>query len=174
LVRVAGALGVLVVLFAAFTARLFVWPPAGHPSHADAIVVPSGDHGERVKAALDLIREGVSSVFVHAGDHDTPEADVLCAGGQAFEVICLHPEPDSTEQEARAVGRLARERGWKQVVVVTSTQHVTRAGLLFRRCVKGAVTMVGAHAHFDFSTNARLIAHEWLGVAYALVVHRGC
>jgi uncharacterized SAM-binding protein YcdF (DUF218 family) len=174
LLVVGAVVFLVVVLVAVLTARLFVWPAAAHPRHADAVVMLSGDHGERLPIALKMIHDGVASVFVHAGDPDTPEARVLCAGGAVFEVICLKPHPDSTRDEARAVGRLASARGWKDIAVVTSTQHVTRAGLLFRRCVKGSVAMVPARPSFDFGTMAKLVAHEWLGVVYALTAARAC
>ena len=45
-------------------------------------------------------------------------------------------------EDARAIARLARERGWSSIVVVTSRFHVTRARMLFRRCYRGALSVV--------------------------------
>lgn len=157
-----------------FTARLFIWPPGSRPDRVDAVVVLSGDHGERLPEALRLIRRGVSSTLVLDGTPDFPLVLELCQERQAFEVICLRPEPDSTRAEARAAGRLAAERRWKRLVVVTTTYHVTRSGLLFRRCFDGRVATVGADPPRGWRASTGQIAHEWFGVAYALTFGRGC
>src|SRR5438105_3258221 len=60
------------------------------------------------------------------------------------QVVCFTAVPFSTQGEARTVRRLARERGWRSVVVVTSTFHVTRAHMLFRRCYRGPLAMIGS------------------------------
>ena len=173
-VRLALGAASVVAIGAFATAWLFVWPPSASPKSADAVVVLSGDHGERLPLALDLLRSGVSKVFVHAGDRDSPEARALCQGGQPFEVVCLDLQPDSTRIEARAVGDLARERGWRTIVVVTSSQHATRAGLAFRRCVDGTVEVVHDRAKVPRRTLAVLIRSEWLKVAYSVMVNRDC
>ncbi len=174
LARVAlGAAAVLAIAgFATF--RLFVWPPSSSPESADAVVLLSGDHGERLPRALELLRSGVSRTFVHAGERDTPEARELCEGNQPFEVVCLDVRPDSTRAEARAVGDLARARGWRSIAVVTSTQHATRAGLAFRRCVDGGVEVLHARPDLPRRTVAGLILDEWLKLAYSVTVDRSC
>jgi uncharacterized SAM-binding protein YcdF (DUF218 family) len=90
-------------------------------------------------------------------------------------MVCLHPKPDKTRTEARAVGTLARERNWHDLVVVTTTQHVTRAGLLFRRCHDGPVSVVGTDlAKGSGGLTARDRVHEWLGLGYALTLGVSC
>ena len=160
----------IVVVAAGATARLFVWPPTGSLGRVDAIIVLAGDYGERLDRALILMREGVSSTLVLDGEPDSVHVLDLCAGGQPFEVVCLRPHPDSTRYEARAAGRLAAERNWKRVAVVTSTAHVTRAGILFDRCLDASVVMVEGRRRPD----VRFLVHEWLGLGHALIVGRGC
>jgi len=95
------------------------------------------------------MRAGVAPTLVISDGHDPnwPAANRLCAeGSPGFQVVCFTPDPYSTRGEARGFARLARERGWRSVVVVTSTFHVTRARMLFRRCFRGRVEGVGAHA----------------------------
>ena len=152
----------------------FVRPATGEPTRADAVVVLSGDHGERLARAMELIDAGVTSTLVFDGALDSPRAVELCRGGQRFEVICLRPDPDNTREEARAAGRLAETRGWKRLVVSTSTYHVPRSGLLFRRCVGGEVVMVAGEPARSRLSVVRSIAREWVGVAYHLTVERGC
>jgi uncharacterized SAM-binding protein YcdF (DUF218 family) len=156
------------------TARVFVWPPSDDVARADAVVVLSGDHGERLPRALELLRSGVTSTLVQVGEPDSPTARDLCLEHPAFEVVCLKPSPDSTRQEARAVGELARFRGWRTLIVVTSTQHVSRAGLLFRRCVDGRVATVHANPPFGRRLLADQIGREALKLGYALILDRGC
>lgn len=134
------------------------------------MVVLSGDRGERLARALQLVEAGVAPTLVLDGQPDFQQAEDLCRGGQAYEVVCLRPEPDSTRAEARAAARLASDRRWRHIVVVTTTSHVTRAGLLFRRCVEGSVHMVKAHRRPQLGP----VVHEWLGVVHALTLARGC
>ena len=152
----------------------FVWPATGDPAQADAVVVLSGDHGERLSLALDLLERGVTTTLVFAGALDSARAIELCHGDQSFEVICLTPRPDNTREEARAAGRLAEARGWRRVVVATSNAHVLRAGLLFERCVEGDVIMIGGDPPYSRRMALRNLVREWLGVARALSVARAC
>lgn len=156
------------------TARLFVWPPSTVPRGADAVVVLSGDHGERLPRALDLIRGGLSTTLVEVGEPDSQAAQDLCDRGAAFQVFCLRPSHDSTQTEARAVGQLAQSQRWARVVVVTSTQHATRAGLLFRRCLPGDVDVVAARPPFGWRLMGKLVAIEWAKLGYALTADRTC
>jgi uncharacterized SAM-binding protein YcdF (DUF218 family) len=128
---------------------LFVWPPAesAPPAHADAIVVLSGDK-RRLTPALAIVRRGVAPVLAISSVGRTrkwPSARALCASGHYAKarVLCFDAHPFSTQGEARAVARLARRRGWRSVVVVTSTFHVTRASMLFHRCVHVPVRVTG-------------------------------
>ncbi len=59
-------------------------------------------------------------------------------------------------------------------VIVTSTPHLTRSRLLFRRCLKGSVIGVAAWPPYGRDTWIGAVRHEWLGTADALAVHRGC
>jgi uncharacterized SAM-binding protein YcdF (DUF218 family) len=172
---------VLVALLAAWLMAclvLFVWPPAesSAPAHADAVVVLSGNKA-RLAPGLALIRRGVAPVLALSTVQRTPhwpEAERLCATHRyaGARVVCFTAVPFSTVGEARTVTRLAREQGWKSVVVVTSTFHVTRADMLFRRCFHGHLSVVGSS-----STWWRL-PEEWASETGKLIVQltaeRGC
>jgi uncharacterized SAM-binding protein YcdF (DUF218 family) len=129
---------------------LFVWPPAESavPAHADVVVVLSGSK-VRLPPALALIRRGVAPVLAISTVQRTkhwPQAERLCATHQyaGARVVCFTAVPFSTRGEAETVTRLAHERGWRSVVVVTSTFHITRAHMLFKRCFHGPLSFVGA------------------------------
>lgn len=161
-------------LFTVVTARLFVWPPSDRPERVDAVVVLSGDHGERLPRALRLMQAGTAPTLVLAGEPDTVLAMRLCDERRTYEVVCLRPNPDSTRAEARSTGRLAAERRWRSVLVVTTTHHVTRAELLFRRCFDGRVLAVGADPPYGWRTSLRQVVDEGLKVGHALLLERSC
>jgi len=173
-IRLALVVAVGAVLLGAVSVVPILWPPTSDPRHADAVVVPSGDHGERLPRALDLIHRGAVAILVFVGEPDSAQELEMCRGGQAFEVVCLHPTPDSTRAEAEAVGREAARRGWRTIVVASTSLHVFRAGLLFSRCVHGTVLLVSAPPPYGWATSARQVLHEWLGLADAWVLKRGC
>ena len=168
------ALGGLFLMILGGALVQFVWPRTDSPGRADAVVVLSGDHGERLAKGLQLMEAGVAPTLVLNGTPDMLQVLELCRGGQPFEVVCLRPEPDSTRAEARAAGRLASERRWKHMVVVTTTYHVTRVRLLFSRCFDGAVRMVGATPPYGRAMGVRQIIHESLGVGHSITLARGC
>ncbi len=174
LLRAVIAAVIVVVTWVVVTAMLFVWPRSSNPTRADAVVVPSGDHGERLAEALRLIERGVSRVLVLDGAPDFAEVFRLCQEPQSFEVVCLRPDPDNTRGEARAAGELAEERAWKSVVLVTTTHHLTRAGLLFGRCVDGTVHKVAVTPRYGWRMPLRQIPREWAGLAHAAVLTRSC
>lgn len=167
--------GTVVSLALAMTLVPFLRPASDDPRQADAVIVLSGDHGERLAVATRLLGNGVAATLVFAGTRDRVQEDVLCAAPpEGFEVVCLRPQPDSTRAEARASAQLAEQRGWRRIVVVTSDYHVTRSRLLFERCFDGQVDVVGGDSNHSVAVLARVVAHEWLAVGHALTVGRSC
>lgn len=149
-------------------------PRLDQATSANAVVVLSGDHGERLVAGLELMERDVAPTLVLVGAPDFAEADALCRDMQDYEVVCLRPEPDpNTRGQARAVTALANTRAWRSLAIVTSTQHVTRARLLFDRCFQGELAMIGADLPPE-ANRRRAIAHEWLGLVHAATFARGC
>jgi uncharacterized SAM-binding protein YcdF (DUF218 family) len=155
------------------TRALFVSPDTDAPGVADAVVVLSGDYGDRFASALALMDRRVAPTLVHVGDPDFAAVEDRCETKQAFEVVCLRPRPDSTRAEARALARLVSQRRWRSVVVVTSLPHVTRTRLLFDRCVEGVVRVVGSQPPPQ-ARGRRTLIHEWLGFLYAQTIARRC
>ena len=54
----------LVVAWLVATSLLFVWPGEDSPAHANAVVVLSGAHSERLDKGLVLMRRGVAPVLM--------------------------------------------------------------------------------------------------------------
>jgi hypothetical protein len=170
----------LVGLWLVASAVLFVWPQANDapPAHADAVVVLSGGRNSRLDPALKLMASGIAPVLAISSPFRDPRwttAIRLCDGKTphpGFKVICFQAVPYSTRGEAETVARLARHDGWHRLVVVTSTYHVTRARMLFRRCYHEKLWTVGT------SSPTLRLPEEWASETAKLVVQtvfeRGC
>ncbi len=159
----------LVAVLAFGTFRLFVWPETDAVQPADAVVVLAGGDGERLDRGLDLVREGVAPTLALSFGPDD-----LCGGAeQPFAVVCFRPDPENTRGEAAAIARIAAEHGWTNLVLVTSTSHVTRARMLLERCFPGTLQVTDATPRAGLPGWALAIVHEWGGLAEA-IADRDC
>jgi uncharacterized SAM-binding protein YcdF (DUF218 family) len=174
LTRIRAFVALALAVWLAAAAILFVWPRQDDPGHADAVVVLSGARKTRLAKGLELVRDGASSTLVISDGRAQgwPEANRLCAGGAPFRVVCFKPRPYSTHGEAEGVARLAREHGWRSLLVVTSRYHVTRSRLLFRRCTEAGVGAVAART--SPAAIALNVPFEWGKLLYQLTVERDC
>ena len=110
---------------------------------ADALIVLSDDnfYADRAQRAAELLREGKATLIVasgrrlrpNAGIADLMEHDLIERGVPKDRIMRLPHDADSTPEEAEAVARLAKERKWRSVIVVTSNYHTRRARYIFRR-----------------------------------------
>jgi uncharacterized SAM-binding protein YcdF (DUF218 family) len=71
----------------------------------------------------------------------TPASDV-CREKRPYPVICFTPDPVTTQGEARALQRLAKEHEWQTVNVLTAKFHVARSRIILERCYKGDLNVV--------------------------------
>lgn len=136
------------------------------------MILLSGDHGERQTLALRLLEEAVAPTLVLVGTSDGGVEKDLCSAPKSFEVVCVRLNPDSTRNEARATAELAEQRGWRSLVVVTSTPHATRAHMLFSRCFDGSVATLGAWPPYGRAEVGRQVVREWFATAKALMSGR--
>ena len=161
---------VLIVAFGVATARLIVWPAQGMPPHVSAIVMLAGP-GDRLDVALKLAREHRAPMLVvsqgqHGYGGPCPQAT------PGVKLICFEPDPGNTRGEAEFTGRLARQYGWRSVVVVTARDQATRARIVVRRCFGGQIYVMAGSlplANWPYQ-----IAYEWGALFKALVLYRGC
>jgi hypothetical protein len=160
----------ILVVFAAATARLFVWPALGMPSRVSAIVMLAGP-GDRLPVALRLARAHRAPMLVVSRGHEG-------YGGPCprkipgVKLICFDPDPASTQGEAEFVGRLARRYHWRSVVLVTTRVQDTRARVRVGRCFRGKVYAVGVA--LPLSQWPYQIAYEWGALAKALFLQTAC
>jgi uncharacterized SAM-binding protein YcdF (DUF218 family) len=168
---VAAALLALFLAFCAVSARLFVFPDTGMPKHVDAIVVLGGS-GDRLDLGMQLAQQGKASYLVLSlGLPWVPPGICQQHVGPA-QVICFVPDPDTTQGEARGAGRIARQHGWKAIVLVTTRDQVWRAHLRFERCYAGRIYGVGSPIGWYRWPYA--IGYQWAGTIKAETSQRGC
>lgn len=157
-------------LFLAGSARLFVWPHQDPPSPADAVVVLGGG-GRRRPVGYELARRGLAKTLLVSTSDTSKELRGLPAL-PGVEVVKFRPVPFSTQGEARYLADQARARGWTHVIVVAGRSQVTRARLRIGRCYPGPLAMVGSPVQIQWL--AYDVAYEWAALAKALVLQRGC
>lgn len=116
---------------------------------ADAAVILGGAPRYRAPTAIRLLRAGtVGALVAVGGGRDALEAHrtarFLARQGvsPARVVVLTDPAPGTAEEAARCV-RLAAERGWRRLLVVTSPYHTWRAGQLFDRRARRVGVAVG-------------------------------
>ena len=128
------ALGLLYLGLVAVGAILIVSDPI---QPVDAVVVLSGDDGDRLALAIEMHDQGIAPKLVITDT--TEEANELLVqearrGGFApGDIILTTIQVRNTVDEARAVRELAQNNGWKGVMVVTDPFHSLRTRVVFRR-----------------------------------------
>jgi hypothetical protein len=168
--KVVAVVTVLVLVFAAATARVLVWPVEWTPATADAIVMLAGP-GDRLPVALQLASEHKAPVLVvsrgwmgYGGPCPAPTPGVR--------TICFDPSPGNTRGEAEYVGGLARRYDWHSIILVATRAQAVRAQLLFGRCLTGQVYVATAPvAWYNWPYQ---IAYGWAALIKAAVFVRTC
>jgi uncharacterized SAM-binding protein YcdF (DUF218 family) len=157
---------------------LYILNPAStsHPRRADAIVVLGPSLPDRVAQAVRLAGDlGIGQLAVSIGDTSGQRTAFPCTGAPAsLEVTCFVPAPYTTRGEAREIGTLAGERGWRSVIVIAPTPQLGRAHMLVRRCFGGTIQMVRAPEHSGVSSWIYQFFYQSAAYVKALTVARGC
>jgi len=140
-------------------------------SPADAFSADFYDAVDRFITAAELARLGKAPVLILGGGHpggapdDVRESEYLKRWFESWlpkkaEILQLGKCMD-THDESVQVARIAKERGWKSVILVTSAAHMRRAAGLFRKagldpiCV--ACDFEGTASLLDWENNPRRI-----------------
>lgn len=136
----------LLVLGGAAGYPVYVRPQVDEPRQADAVLVLGGTAaGQRYLRGLQLAHDGMAPTLVLSNPYRPadPVLDAICGRSQpGFEVLCFAPDPRTTLGEGRELHRLASERGWRTVIVVTSTSHISRARYIIGKCFAGELVLV--------------------------------
>lgn len=177
------------VVLALLTTVLFVWPPTGQPSPADAIVVFGGT-GDRRDKAVQLARRHLAPVVVFSlwegaqnpachpamgaqhGHLASWQRQVIELQASGLKVLCFAPSPVSTQGEAEEVRRLVARFHWQRIILVTSREQAFRARLRVTRCYQGHVDVASVPVGLHLVPYT--VAYEWGALIKALVLQRAC
>lgn len=143
MLKAVSAIGVLIIVWAVAGFFLYVTPLADSPKHANVLFV-LGPPDQRMNYAQKLMDQGyapVLAVSVPLAADGTYDAEI-CNAHRPYRVLCFHPEPFTTQGEARALRDLSAKYGWKSADVLTAQFHVARARVIVDRCYKGELSMV--------------------------------
>jgi uncharacterized SAM-binding protein YcdF (DUF218 family) len=122
----------------------------------DAIVVLSGDEGDRVEEAIKWYEKGYGKYFVITKTHteDIGEGQTyseklmriaIDAGVPADSMFVTAGESSSTIEEALAVKVLAKQRNITSLLVITAPYHTRRTQMIFNREFKDSDIKVLVH-----------------------------
>lgn len=113
-----------------------------YPSREEVGGLHFNQSADRAVAALELIRLGKAKTLVIGGTGFTHDGTAYAEGDIFREILVVRqlggPEVISlggckhTRHEAEKTAKLAQERGWKRVLLVTSATHMKRAAGVFR------------------------------------------
>ena len=138
------------VIFGLYLFRVPILQAAGHfwvvdedPEPADAIMILGDDNlqADRANRAAQLYQAQWAPIVVASGRPlrsyvsipDLMRRDLM-ARGVPEKAIVSYPQPvANTREEAAALRKLAVERGWRHVLVVTSNYHTRRTHFIFAR-----------------------------------------
>ena len=142
------------------------------PPHVDAIVMLNGS-GSRLNTALQLGWEHRAPVLVISRGSQYWGHGSICAPKiPQVTVICFDPNPATTQGEAEFVGRLARQRHWRSITLVTTTPQDTRARLRLERCFSGDVYVIAVMP--PAQNWPYTLVYEWGATVKALFLQRAC
>jgi hypothetical protein len=163
---------VLVLAFAATTARVFVWPSLPPlPKHVDAIIELAGP-GDRDARAIELATEHRAPLLVQSTVASDATSDTCLQPIPDVTIECFHPDPETTRGEARWIGEQAAARHWTSIIIVTTPDHAWRARLRVERCFPGQVYVaISPLPTWDW---IRQIPYQWAATVKAELFQRGC
>ena len=161
-------------------ARAVLFPQVDSPERVDAIVVVAGSNDDRYVYARSLAEEGVTDHILVSQpvggtgsyadfiDAYCASAPILARDGRRIDVECFAPDVGTTEGETTAATRLASERGYSSLLVVTYWGHVSRVRMYFEQCFDGAVYVTDTPRPTSISRRYALL-HETGGYFKAFV-----
>lgn len=154
-VAVLAALRLIAPWAAETYARGFIVEDELLPS--DAVVVLAGGNGERLHAGIQLYKRhlarelfivgpDVPMIPVYTGEDSLTQAEakrrIALKRGVPADSIVFQLGPTSTFEEAEVAARVAKEQGWRSLIVVTSPFHTRRARATFHRAFHGMDTKI--------------------------------
>ncbi len=109
----------------------------------DAIVVLTGGKG-RIGTGVRLLKAGAGRSLILSGVDADADMDSIFINGIERSVrdrITLEKRSGSTYENAMEVKRIAVEKGFRSVILVTSSYHMKRALLIFSHTLPGYIAI---------------------------------
>jgi uncharacterized SAM-binding protein YcdF (DUF218 family) len=165
----------------AFADRVARLTPADPPTPADGIVALTGGSDIRLRAATDLLEQGMGQRLLVSGvNHQVTRSQIWGVTGASKPLfdccIDLDFAAANTIGNARETARWARAMGYHSLILVTADYHMPRAALELRAQSPQAriaaypvVTPdLDAHRWWETSAGARLMVSEYMKYMVAL------
>jgi uncharacterized SAM-binding protein YcdF (DUF218 family) len=172
---------VLLALILAWLAWCYVVianPTLNKVQHADAIVVLGGPSmDDRVAYARELASEGYAPNLLVSVGKFTEHLRLYVACRKPIPGVvlqCFSPSPATTQGEAEQIGRDAKLHGWRRVIVITDSYHVSRARLIVDRCFKGVTIMTAPEPHHTVASLAQQFLYQSVAFAKAELIKTSC
>lgn len=179
-----------VVYFARHPIMRFVaefWVVDEPAPHADVIVLLGDDnfYADRATHAAQLLRQGVAPEIVASGRRLRPNAslselmehDLIERGVPKEKVEKFTHDASDTIEEAEALEKLATQRHWKSLVIVTSNYHTRRVRYIYEKIFPQGITVTVASAPdgdfdpqkwWEKGKSIKLFVHELAGYINAM------
>jgi uncharacterized SAM-binding protein YcdF (DUF218 family) len=183
LVRTAGVASIagflLLAVIGVTGVVVFSHAPEDALQKADAVIVLGGEHDGREEYGRRLVRSGYASVLVLSDPYPKSDPVMRRACDSArddVETICVRPNPLTTEGEATLTRRLATERGWTKVIVLTWRYHLPRARFVFSKCLSwppDRLVLRGVPRDYDLPLGywEYIYSYQFLAFAKAAISH---
>src|SRR5579863_4426673 len=142
------------------------WTVDERPVAADAIVILGDDNysGDRATRAAELLKAGWAPRIVASGRYlrpyisiaDLEQHDLTNRGAPASAIVRFPNRARNTREECTALSQLLAERGWKHVLLVTSSYHTRRAGYICSRLLPS-----GTELHVVAAPDSQFNPDDW-------------
>lgn len=157
--------------WSSFALTQILFPRIDDPAPTDAVYILASPGGTYVVEHPEILPMGVPVLVSVTGDRmQTPAYQSFCAQSH---VTCVVPDPLKTRGEARNLGIVAHERGWRSVTVYTHRSHISRSRMMMERCFDGEVRMTSVDVEKGLRARARSLAYETGGWTKAIFMP-GC
>ena len=164
-----------------------IWIVDQDPVRSDAIVVLGDDNynGDRATKAADLLKAGWAPRIVASGRFlrsytsisDLTEHDLADRGVPVDAILKLTHRAENTREELEVIRRLAMEKHWRKLLIVTSNYHTRRTAFICGRIFPQDIEVrVIAAPDADYNPDTwwqtrlglKLFLHESVGYVVAM------
>ena len=159
---------------------------------SDAIIELSIDnfYADRATRTAEIYRRGLAPMAVasgvrlwpYAGVSELMEHDLIERGVPKDKIFKYPHDAENTREEAEALAKLAAQKKWKSVIIVTSNFHTRRARYIFRRVFPASISVSVAGARdgdfdpehwYERRKSVKEFVKEVAGMAVAMWELRG-